>query len=137
MGTLNMARDHWVIGIGPGLDTWRFVYPAYAYSGVTAQHSHNLFLQILAELGVIGLLGFFMILFHFFKNSFQAFSTGKGEKRMFAIASISAVAGVLVMGVGDYALYNHRLRLLFWIVLAIGLANRSLAPSATGNEGKA
>ena len=129
MGTLAMMREYWALGIGPGLDAWSLIYPTYAYSAVVAQHSHNLFLQTLAELGVIGFTVFLLVLYHFFKNVCQSYSVAKGEQRIYAIASISAVLGFLVMGVGDYALYNFRLRLFFWIVLAIGLANRALPNS--------
>ena len=126
MGTLSMIGDHWLVGIGPGLDTWQVVYPVYAYAAAVAHHSHNLFLQILAELGVLGFLVFVLMIYHFYKYSCSGLPA-KGERRVFSIAVISAVTGFLVMGLTDYALYNYRLRLLFWAVLGIGFLNRVLS----------
>ena len=137
LGTLDMVRDYWLVGIGPGLDTWRLVYPLYAFAATIAHHSHNLFLQILVETGVVGMVLFLCILYHFYKTAFISLSSFGGETRIFAIASISAMTGFLAMGVGDYALYNYRLRLLFWVVLGLGLLNRKLADTLADRKGSA
>jgi len=126
IGAGAMIRDHWLIGIGPGEGAWWAVYPAYALPAVSTEHTHNLFLQVLAEFGVLGFLIFLLILYHFYKNVIVTIRDDWGEARLVAIAAISAMTGVLVMGMWDYALYNFRLQLLFWAILAIGLVNRKL-----------
>src|SRR5699024_991064 len=56
MGTLNMLKDFWLSGIGMGSEAFTAVYPFYSYNAVVAPHSHNLFLQILVEAGVVGIV---------------------------------------------------------------------------------
>lgn len=121
LGTLDIVRDHLFLGIGPGLDTWERIYPLYAHAAAVAHHSHMLFLQVLTELGLVGFVLFLAILYQFYKNSFATFYRGTKEGRYWSMAAISAVSGFLVMGLAEYALFNYRLRLLFWFVLALGV----------------
>ncbi|MCL2563945.1 MAG: O-antigen ligase family protein [Oscillospiraceae bacterium] len=125
-GAGDMIRNHWLIGIGPGEAAWWAVYPTFALPAVATEHAHNLFLQVLAEFGVVGFGVFLLILIHFYKNTIASFIGGKGERRLIAIAAIAGVTGFLLMGMVDYSLYNFRLRLLFWVILAVGLINRHL-----------
>jgi O-antigen ligase len=121
MGSLAMLRDYWFSGVGPGITAFNQVYPAYAYNGVTAPHSHNLFLQLTSDTGVFGLLAFCLILFSFYRTCFTALRGEKDfETRVFIITGISAISGFLVQSMTDYTFYNYRVMLLFWSILALG-----------------
>ncbi len=123
MGTLLMLKDFWISGVGPGTEAFTQVYPFYSYNGIVAPHPHNLFLQIITESGVIGLVVFLLLLFLFFKNlavGCQHF--GKGNKFTIVIIGIaSSVAGFLLQGMFDNCFYNYRVFMIFWAVLAIGI----------------
>lgn len=131
MGTLLMLKDFWISGIGPGTEAFTQVYPFYSYNGIVAPHPHNLFLQIITESGIIGLAAFLLLLFLFFKNlvvSFQYF--GKGNKFSVVIVGLaSAVVGFLLQGMFDNCFYNYRVFMIFWAVLAIGIASCRIARS--------
>jgi len=67
-----IGRDNWLIGIGPGnfqkyyLDyQTRFIEP---YLEWAAPEPHNIFLAFWLETGILGLLGFIIILIWFFKK---------------------------------------------------------------------
>ena len=58
-GAMHMLEDYWSCGIGIGESAWDTVYPRYSLAAIeAAPHSHNLFLQITVECGIIGLLLF-------------------------------------------------------------------------------
>lgn len=124
MGTLLMLKDFWISGIGPGTEAFTQVYPFYSYNGVVAPHPHNLFLQIITESGIIGLAVFLLLLFLFYKKlavGCQYF--GKGSKFTVIIIGIaSAVVGFLLQGMFDNCFYNYRVFMIFWAVMAIGIA---------------
>ena len=124
MGTLLMLKDFWISGVGLGTEAFTQVYPFYSYNGIVAPHPHNLFLQVITESGVMGLAVFLLLLFLFFKNltvGCQYF--GKGNKFSVVIIGIaSAVAGFLLQGMFDNCFYNYRVFMIFWAVLAIGIA---------------
>lgn len=122
LGTIAMLKDYWLCGIGPGTAAFNDVYPAYAFNGISAPHSHNLFLQIICDAGIVGIICFIAIIYQFYKASFSALSkeTDK-EARVFIIAGISAISGFMVQSFTDYTFYNYRVTILFWIVLGFGI----------------
>ncbi len=136
MGTLAMLKDHWFSGIGPGEAAFDLVYPDYAYNAVTAPHSHSLYLQLLCDLGVVGLLVFLGLLLAFYRMMFTAIRREQEKKaKVFQIAGVSAVTGFLVQGATDYTFYNYRVMLLFWVLLALCVCfTRMTKSSGTGEE---
>ena len=117
-----MLKDYWFSGIGPGETAFNMVYPAYSYSSITAPHAHNLFLQIISDTGVIGIVIFIAIIYQFYKNTFASLRREKkGEGRVFVIAGISSISGFLVQSMTDYTFYNYRVMLLFWAVVGISM----------------
>ena len=127
LGTIDIIRDHLILGIGPGLSTWQLIYPLYAHAAAVAHHSHMLFLQVLTELGLVGFFLFLLVIYHFYKNSFIAFIRATQTTKYWAMASMAAMTAFIVMGFTDYALFNYRLRLLFWVLVAIGVLVWKLA----------
>ena len=123
MGTIAMLKDYWLCGIGPGTAAFNLVYPAYSYNTATAQHSHNLFLQILSDGGLCAFVVFFAVIFVFCRMICGALSrTGSWRSRCYLIAAISGVGGFMVQSMTDYTFYNYRVALLFWVVLGLGAA---------------
>lgn len=142
MGTLAMLKDYWFCGIGPGPSAFNMVYPSYSYNAATAQHSHNLYLQIVCDAGVVGIIMFIALLFVFFKTTCGALArTADRKTRLRLIAVISGMFGFLLQGMTDFSFYNYRVMLLFWVYIALGmiLSRKSSAPEksvgATGQEG--
>lgn len=131
MGTLLMLKDFWLSGIGLGTEAFTQVYPFYSYSAVVAPHSHNLFLQIVVEAGVLGILSFALLLILFIKQltlGHRAF--GKGHELSVILVGIGAgVLGFLVQGFFDNCFYNYRIFMVFWSVLALGSAAARIAKS--------
>ena len=121
LGTLAMLQDYWLCGIGPGEAAFNMVYPSYSYSGVTAPHSHNLFLQIVCDAGIVALVIFLLLLFHYFRDLCAAFCREKDPvSRMYQVALAAGMAGFLVQAMTDYSFYNYRVMFLFWVFIALG-----------------
>ncbi len=120
-GTFSMLRDHFLGGIGVGTGVFGEVYPRYALSGIeTAPHSHNLYLQILTETGIIGFLLFVIFLFTFVKRNFTFYAKPlPAASRIMTAALFCGILAVLAQGMTDYIWYNYRVFLVFW--LQIGL----------------
>ena len=136
IGTLAMLKDYWLCGIGPGDAAFNLVYPRYSYSGVTAPHSHNLFLQIMCDAGVIALVIFVLLLFHFFRDVCSAFCRERDSFSRFHQTAVAAgMAGFLVQAMTDYSFYNYRVMFLFWVFIALGglLARRGQLPERGRN----
>ena len=122
LGTIAMLKDYWLCGIGPGIDAFNLVYPAYAFNSISAPHSHNLFLQIICDAGIIGFAIFVAVIYQYYKASFASLKKEKDKKaRVYNIAGASAVTAFMVQSMTDYTFYNYRVMFLFWAVLAVGI----------------
>lgn len=115
-----MIRDYWLTGIGVG--AFALVYPRYVYAASNSYHSHNLFLQVLIELGVFGFAMFLLLLLTWAQRLCRAIARDKTRHRFLTGVVLSGMTGLLVQGLTDHLWFNYRIVLLFWIVIGLGLA---------------
>lgn len=115
---LLMAKEHWLTGIGLG--QFRDQYLSYASRlfnppwELAILHAHNLFLQFIINLGVIGLAGFVWLVVRFF-------SWFKHNPTLMSIALITAMSAILVHGLIDTTYWKNDLSALFWVIIALGV----------------
>jgi putative inorganic carbon (HCO3(-)) transporter len=119
--TLRILQDFWAVGLGQGIEAYNKLYPYYGFNAVVAPHSHNLFLQIFVETGILGLLVFLGLLAAFFRTMASYLRKERDwRKKAVAMAMMSGVVGFLFQGIFDYVFYNNRVMLIFYIYLALG-----------------
>lgn len=138
-GTLSMLKDFFLEGIGIGESAWEKIYPSYALEAIeSAPHSHQLFLQITVEIGIVGLLLFLVALFVHWQSLVTVGKTVRemsesrrygpkkmkqiGISRAYGQATLCGIMGACVFGLFDYSWYNYRVFLLFWMVLGLSSA---------------
>lgn len=123
-GTFNAIQETGPFGIGYGNSSFQAIYPSYAYAGIeSTPHSHNLILQILICMGIIGVIVFCIAIFLNFQKCLEYIKNNKEDSsKIYVIAAVSSGVAALTMGIFDYVWYNQRIFYLFWIVLAIGCA---------------
>lgn len=135
MGSLRMAQDYWVSGIGLGTQAFKAIYPKYSLAAAYAHHSHNIYLQILLEMGVAGALIFSLIIIVFIRAMLA--HQGKAKDRFLAaimIAACTGMAGYLLQGVVENVWYNYRVLLTFWVVLAVGMCALRIDEGEIGTD---
>ncbi len=117
--------ENWITGIGVGETAFKNVYDScQIIAARMAVHSHSLYLQILLELGIIGIIVFALIMIMFAQKSLIEIKHGNktSKSRTMTIAGFSAIIGACVAGCTDYIWYNYRVFLMFWIVFALTVA---------------
>lgn len=120
-GSIKMLFEYFSSGVGVGESAFTQIYPFYAYSGVESTvHSHNLFLEIALELGVVGLVLFLLVAFMSAQRGFGCIKqNSKCRTRVCTVSvGIAGIFGALVHGMVDYVWYNYRVFFMFWIALA-------------------
>jgi O-antigen ligase len=130
-GAWQMVKDSPILG--QGLGGYQILAPQYQKpyygpngSGLvsveTHPYPHSLFLTIWLELGLLGLIIFFLILFHFFKIGFQ-----KIKKEPILISSLmGAMLVILIYGLVDTPYFKNDLAILFWVIVALMMGIRNL-----------
>lgn len=134
-GVVNMLRDCFGGGIGIGNDSFKLVYPYYALSGIeTAPHSHNLYLQICVEIGIIGLVVFLAAMFMYVQGCFTLQIKERRGTKLMSAAILCGILSVLAQGFTDYIWYNYRVFLMFWLLLGLGVSVRKVLCSAADDD---
>lgn len=155
---LNMINDVLLSGIGVGSEAFGIVYQKYTFSGIeSAPHSHNLYFQIIIEVGIFGLFVFLIVMLLFVQSCFSylgsdyakltlnrdassgelgigvyaASNRMKMKSRLYVTAGFAAIIAMLAQGVTDYVWYNYRVFFMFWLVMALTQAARRTAVSET------
>ena len=119
--TIQMIRDFPLTGVGLGYQAYQAAYPYYMLDRTKRPyHSHNTYLQALAETGLIGFLAFAWLLAGTAKRGLQAFRQGNDTYlKHIIIASLSALAGILTQGMGEVIIYLPKITMLFWLTAAL------------------
>ena len=123
-GSARILKENFWGGIGYGNTAFREVYPQYAYAGIeAAEHSHNLFLQVMVGMGIGGLLLLLVVIFFGYQMNLEYIKNTKDSPtKLMVIAALCAFTAILIMGIFDFVWYNYRVFFLFWVVLAMACA---------------
>lgn len=128
LGTLRLLKDYWWNGIGIGQEAFNKVYPYYSYNAISAPHAHNLYLQLITETGIAGLLTFIVSMLVALKKMLVGYIVG--QKNMYGIMCAAIIAGIfgfMLQGMFDYVWYNYRVFAIFWMIIGVGIASRRCA----------
>ena len=127
-GTLALIEANWFKPVGQGADAFNSIYPYYALNGVSAEHTHNLFLQIAVETSLFGFGVFVLMLFRIFQALFSSIKNCINKDLKYPlIGFVSAMSGFLLQSLFDNTWYNNRIVLVFWIFVGLSMATRNLA----------
>lgn len=122
LGSLRMAQDYWITGIGLGSQAFKAIYPKYSLAAAYAHHSHNIYIQVILEMGVAGALVFMLIILVFIRATLAHQNKTKDVfLSTVMLAACAGIAGYLVQGLVENIWYNYRVLQTFWVVLAVGL----------------
>lgn len=117
--SIRMFRDHWLLGIGLGNDTFRQVYAFYMRPRFNSLASYNIFLQIGIENGVGGLLVFLAMLYLLFRKGWERLSQERISRALIFIGAMSACLAPLFHGLVDTIWYRPQPQLLFWLAVSL------------------
>ncbi|MEW6045686.1 MAG: O-antigen ligase family protein [Bacillota bacterium] len=116
-GSWRMFRDHpwWGVGLG----AFSAVYPDYrppqSREG-NVSFAHNIILNLLAETGIFGLLGFTVIVAVWLGYGLRAVRRAKGEGRELPAALVASLAAMLTHQLFDGTLWSLHIGVGFWLL---------------------
>ena len=125
-GTLRMLKDTWVYGIGLGTAAFNAVYQRYALGAISAPHPHNLYLLILSETGIIGMILFLFAMFYMFKGLGYVAKNNAKYKNL-SVGFMACFGGYFLQGIFDNVWYNYRIYALFIIFISFVAALKDIA----------
>lgn len=131
--TLQLWQEHWLLGVGPGGFFWR--YPSYLAWSLHAEpnllHPHNLWLEVLAGWGALGLLWFLLMGWQVWRLGCTVKSSEQPAWQ--ASGLVAALAASMAHGQADTFGALPDLALWNWLVLGL-LVNMIMAQSRQPNK---
>jgi O-antigen ligase len=135
---VSIYKDTWQIfldhpWVGTGLGTLVAVYPRYAsfYNGLTVDHAHNDYLELLADTGIAGgLCGLSFIGLFFWRGRVGLQSAGGYFSRAMIAGSLVACTGLLLHSLVDFNLHIPSNSLIFLLLSCIATTE----PRGPSNE---
>jgi O-antigen ligase len=121
--------------LGAGWGNYKALYGAYLggnFPGIpeSGLSAHNLYLQLLAETGILGFAAFSLLMYQVWRESWRQWSVaGRGLEQTLAFGALGAMVALLAHGFVDF-LFTPQLETLFWIVLALSVANAAVRPKS-------
>jgi len=117
---LNMIKAHPLVGLGLGTFMFNFKNYVEDKSHYIA-YAHNCYLQIAAEIGIIGLIAFLSILGAYFYTGIKVLNKSPRTLNWYILlASLASILGYCVQMVVDTTFYSLDLGTLFWLILGVG-----------------
>jgi O-antigen ligase len=130
---LRVAEDHPLLGVGAG--NFILVEPEYSASGINISRIdivfdqtkvvHNTFLQLLTELGAIGLAAFLLVVGAAVVGSFRAISRMRGVPLDVELLVRGFTVGLLGV-LAAYSFESSQYEKQLWLLLGVGLAIPSI-----------
>ena len=120
--SLLMIKEKYLTGIGLGMFEKKYMeFAKQLFENPFEQytlHAHNVFLHFWINTGILGLIGFVVLIVKFFKQTITVF---KQQKNVLLGSVIAAMVALLIHGLFDTAYWKNDLSVLFWSVLAFGI----------------
>lgn len=115
--SLKIIKDFPLIGIG-----WKkfgFAYEFYRPAlAKGSEYSHNVFLQIMVEMGLLGLVSFLSIVFIFLRSGHKIL-TEVGSRQVLKIGLFCAGCSFLIYNLIDISFYFSQVAFFWWIILGL------------------
>lgn len=134
----SMIRENPLFGLG--INTYSDNFSRFKpkdYPG--AMYAHNSYLQIAAEIGLVGIFLYLLFIASLLRTFIYRLSKNKDDPaRIFLLAAIAGIIGILVNALSESLLQSTQLRMMFWwfVGLAGAIAFNIIQRKSSDSPGK-
>ena len=130
---LNIIKTNPLLGVG--INNYTEVMHDYdttdiKLTSITRHQVHNIFLQIAAEMGIMGLAIFIWLVLMVYKEGLSYIKSSEGTMPGIVVGIIAGTTAFLIHGLVDAASLGNHLFLIFWFFTGIIVASRKIESEA-------
>lgn len=111
-GAMRIIETHPLRGMGLG--AFASVYPFFQYGGLYSKHVHNVYLEVFAETGILGISSFLTVFFLILLNGVRLAKKKQAVLNELGIALLAGSLGFMVHSLVDFEWSMAAAGLLFW-----------------------
>jgi O-antigen ligase len=125
--------------VGSGLHTFclnykRLCLPGYPFYQEGAPYAHNMYVQMVAEIGIFGLLAFLAFVASIFKALWITYAQVEDKFiKILSLGLLGSMSAYLVHGILESSFYTAQGAILFWIITGMSMALSFLKTKKTSN----
>lgn len=120
---LKLGLEHPILGVGYGRgrlrEGLRELYGGAANDITRMAHTHNVYVELFATTGALGLGAFLWLLGQGLRQILSDARRTVGAERVFQLGIAAAWIAFAITGLWDVPLYHHDIRILFFTLLAL------------------
>jgi putative inorganic carbon (hco3(-)) transporter len=119
---MQMIHDRPLLGIGPGNEAFKQVYPRYMESRYNSLGAYSIWLEHIVELGFLGFSFFVWSIVVTIKRGVDRIAnwrTSKNIQSFWLMAAIAAMTGMMIQGFVDIVWYRPAINSLWWLMLGL------------------
>jgi O-antigen ligase len=136
--TLELGYNNPLGGIGYGRgrlkEALRQSYKGTADEKSPIWHAHNVYIELFAETGVIGLAAFLWLLGRAYVEMLRLANRSHGGERIWVLGLAAAWTGAAVTGFADVPFYHHETRIFFFTLLALAFATANVSDLSASSK---
>jgi O-antigen ligase len=126
-------KANWLIGVG--FDNFRYVKHFYGYPGQISMempfHAHNIFLETLVDLGIVGFIGFCWLSVRTLFRLDRLVRAKSPDRWTLALGLGAALVTYGAHGLFDNVLWHYGALTLFGVLLGLGIRVSRLSANGT------
>ena len=121
--TGELLKTYWLRGVGLGSDVMQAVFRAQyppMSNGAYPIHTHNNYLQMWVEAGIVGAVAYVALLLHQLKAGVKSVlaCTDRRVKSMLS-AALAGLCGIMLISVAEYTWFYPRNMFVFWFLMGL------------------
>lgn len=123
---VKMIKMHPILGIGLhtfGVNYQKFCMPGDPFCGSGQPYAHNMYVQMAAEIGLLGFFSFIALIASLFRKLWSAYLvSGDRFVKTLALGFMGSFIAYLTHGMLESSFYTSQGALLFWILLGFSVS---------------
>jgi putative inorganic carbon (HCO3(-)) transporter len=118
-----LGLDHPILGVGYGRgrlkEGLKSRYQGTPSEGSPVWHTHNVYIELFAETGLLGLGAFLGLILSALWRVLVSAGARASSQRLVGLAIASSLTAAAVAGLGDIPFYHHEPRIFFFSLFAL------------------
>ncbi len=107
---------------------WDYDTTDIGVTSITTYQVHNIYLQIAAEMGIIGLAVFIWLILMVYKEGLSYIKASESTMSNTVVGLIAGITAFLIHGLVDAASLGNHLFLIFWFLAGLVVVIRKMEP---------